>query len=458
MNRTCIDSKGSDEEDCNSTLTQSWLPNLDGANDTSSEDEELLSRISGSSKGIRKYKPLVFRKSTPKMQPKRKLKISTTTAPSSSSLLVANPASSKNSSQEKPSSDALFNMGWLSPQPDPVPDSPPRPETPNKIESAQVVIRPLLDDMSIFNRSRKEKVTLNSGLVVLKSLQDEIKAYQTQSGRKLDLPVDLKRKRRTANTEKTSKKKQIISNRLNENEDELTMMEMKLTEFERAKRSTIKLEQERNIPTPISTDHNQKKLNLTMRIDGNKDEISKSLFDPMEEDEEDHSENRVAGAAPIINEIERENLRTEHTITTSENDQTEDCPEPKKYSTQLSSDPPSYDSLKTWNMMTSEDSDSNLTFTNIKESQPDSIINSFKAGERYVPVTNAPSRERVLSTMEQYGIPSSSGGHPYWGNPKDQVKLKDVRGKSLVIDSKLVRSLPEFKSSISTKVCLLICC
>ena len=447
-----IYSEGSDEEDCNSTLTQSWLPNLDGANDTSSEDEE-QSRTSSSSKRIRKYKPLVIRKSTPKVQPKKKLSISTLAAPTSSSLLETNQSSGKSPLQKKEFSDALFNMGWLSPQPDPVPDSPPRPETPNRIESAQVVIRPLLDDMSTFNNFRTEKVTLNSGQVVLKSLQDEIQAYQTESGRKLHLPVDLKRKRCEADAKKSWKKErkqsesenQNMSKRLNENENELTMMELKLKKLERAKLDKTKLEESSQVSSVVHADPAEI-LNMSVKMDGNEGDESNDQFDGTQINKKDQSDCGVVGEASVVNENERE---------IDGSDQTENLPDTKKYSTQLSSDPPSYDSLKTWNMMTSEDSDSNLTFTNIKESQPDAVVSSFNAGQKYTPLVNAPSRDQVISTMEQYGIPSLSSGHPYWGNPKDEVKLKDVRGKSLVINSKLVRSLPEFPSSTSIKVSLL---
>jgi len=454
LNGICI--KGSSGEDCDSTLTQSWLPNLDGTNDTSSEDEE-QNRASGPSKRVRKYKPLVIRKSIPKVHPKIKSNTSTLETPSSSSFVVANHSNETSPLQEKQFPDALFNMGWLSPQPDPVPDSPPRPETPTKIESVQVVIRPLLDDISLFNHSRKEKVTLNSGRVILKSLQDEIKAYQTESGRNLHLPIDLKRKRdevKTENSNEKNRKQRKIENRnmskrLNENEDELTMMELKLNELEKTKRDKMKMEQESETPTTISSDPTEES-NLSLRTDDNEDEIYKDQNDVNEE------ETRNFEVALQSNQVERENNESECTTPTLENDRVEDLPVSKKFSTQLSSDPPSYDSLKTWNMMTSEDSDSNLTFTNVKESQPDSKINCFNSGEKYIPITSAPSRDQVISTMEEYGLPLFSNGHPYWSNPKDEVKLKDVRGKSLVIDSKLVRSLPEFKSSVSSKVCLVV--
>ena len=513
-----------DDDDSNATLTQDFLPNLDGANDTSSDDEEQTRE--SKPKKIRKYKPLVFRKITTKKNPNQdqssvlaRKEISTIAGPSSSAMSDPSLLSDGNDSvakvsvtpnsdnlkknhpstrkgQERQFSDALFAMSMLSPQSDAPRDSPPRPDTPNRIDSAQVVIRPLLEDIATFNHSRKGKVKVNSGTVVLKSLRDEVQVYQTKFGRKLHLPADLKsdeqelsrpahfkgkRKRSETADKKTAKKKQmpradrLETHDVGEKEEIVQVTEKKIDPNE------IDLEKVGEGILPKRIDSNQAEISI-LEFDSNQAEISILELDDTERNEKDCSEtkqteetqtNAIDRAEQEIegDEIDEKDILSLKSHTQGSTGTLQDNPLAPSSSltrnSQLSSDPASYDSFKTWNMVT-EDNDSvspdesSLPFDNIQPFLPDSttseVLSSslFKAGKTYTPVTSAPTRDQVMSTMEQHGIALYSNLPPFWGDAKDEVKLKNIRGKSLTIDSKLVRSLPEFKS-IFYKVCFSFC-
>ena len=83
--------------------------------------------------------------------------------------------------------DALFKMSLLSSPEVEEMDSPPQPGTPTECSAAQVVIRPLLEDIASYEKSSGQKLQLNSGRVVLKSLEEELEEYQLKSQRKIRL-------------------------------------------------------------------------------------------------------------------------------------------------------------------------------------------------------------------------------------------------------------------------------
>lgn len=253
-----------DEDDSHdSSYSESYLPNLDGANDDSSDDEPRASD-SGATKKARKYKPLLFRPSSRTVR-KANLEARTTlqlTSPASTprpfrdepgassicqkimprlsdsfmndtrlersetDTVPCQPASATNDMKTKSElkqnndeyDDALFTMSYLSPLLAAASESPPRPGTP--LKDARIVVNPLLRDISVHENTSGRKITIRSARVLLKSLDEEIVHYQSQTRLKLRLPSSLsslekpvkqrsgkrQRKKKSANNEEKKKK------------------------------------------------------------------------------------------------------------------------------------------------------------------------------------------------------------------------------------------------------------
>ena len=213
------------EEGGSSTSSTSFsldthLPNVDGADD-SSEDEQHAS-ITKTAKKARKYKPLFFRRPSRESVVKETYEVGTTLklmSPSNSyvdsdtvsfaagkgklpnvkDLLTEThsefPCGSQISrasnsrlgmvpcTSEKEYADALYTMSYLSPTRGmEAPESPPQPGTPT--EDMQLKL-PLLQNVSSSGKGSGSEVKLNAGWVVLKSIKEEVAKYEMETRSKL---------------------------------------------------------------------------------------------------------------------------------------------------------------------------------------------------------------------------------------------------------------------------------
>lgn len=247
------------EDDSSDSYMETDLPNVDGADDDSSEDDSTDDESHGTKSAAntkaRKYNPLLFRPSLNRSKPalgKVNLKACTAlqlTSPSSTSCdfpmdhkhsLVSqktmprvsatflNDFSSESrdtslSSYTWPAeminqdvkfvpkqnsseyTDALFAMSYLSPLPTEVAESPPRPETP--IKNARIVIQPLLQDISAHEGTSGCKITLNSGKVLLRDIEEEIVNFQNKTQLKLRLPSSALIIKKPSNNQSYGKRK-----------------------------------------------------------------------------------------------------------------------------------------------------------------------------------------------------------------------------------------------------------
>lgn len=101
----------------------------------------------------------------------------------------------------------------------------------------------------------------------------------------------------------------------------------------------------------------------------------------------------------------------------------------------------------------------NVTFTQFIESQRNEEDATFLANLEteteesnnrvtIIPKFKPPSRERVLETMEEYGIPKFRNEEPFFSDSTDVPKQKEVAHKILKVPGKGVEFLPQFVSSL----------
>ena len=512
LNTDNLDLQEGRRRSCSSTSDEFCLPNLDGANDSSSSEEERKKGM-GAPKKSKKYKPLVFRPSNPKVVVDHQ-RPSTSAALNSPNILNAtyvvddvtastseeaskaveviyeSQSSEKNElgagtePQEENYSDALFTMSFLSPQSRSPAESPPRPGTPNRIESACVVIRPLLEDMASYESSSGLKLQL-SGRVLLKSLEDEVEVYQRKSNRKLHLPPDLQNTAVKCQSDLKRKhiEQAICFRKKSKLKNKQTASVVISSETAGKDRDTVQMKRivggrkEEHAVQLVSADVTENQFIEEIDREKIKELVRRSIED--EERKRIEKELRKQIEVEVRQQIEQEirkQLEMQETAIEGKTDELElktidrnRCNEPKLVSDEdeeekdefvkqiavgsqqagpgsslieRESENSSCDSSKTWNMFSSEDSRS---FSAGDCKTAGYSQHCLETGTIYIPSTCAPSRECVISTMLSYGIPSTDNGTPFWSDANDEVKIRDTKGKFLSIGSRLVRSLPEFE-------------
>lgn len=100
--------------------------------------------------------------------------------------------------------DALFAMSYLSPLPTAAPESPPQPGTP--LKDARITINNLLKDISAHEITCGRKVTIRPTRVLLKSLEEEVDSYQSQTRLKLRLPSSLSSQEKSVQQRRSGKR------------------------------------------------------------------------------------------------------------------------------------------------------------------------------------------------------------------------------------------------------------
>ena len=207
------------------------LPNVDGANDSSSDGEG--TRLAKSKQKCRTYKPLTFRSGK-----SNKLKKITTTRSDLSSL-AAEAGAGQSSAMEITAGGPVFHGPVTSVS---HVDSPPMDSADQRKDpaiqiamagssarfvskepcsrlvassiDAQVVMNPLLQDTISTEKRVRNKVVMNSCKVRLLSLAMEIESYESKFGRKLRLAPELRPSYDglAAHTEETSRRKRSTAN------------------------------------------------------------------------------------------------------------------------------------------------------------------------------------------------------------------------------------------------------
>ena len=544
-----INEGNEEEESSSSSFPEAFLPNVDGAD--SSDDEP---RNYGKVKQARKYKPLQFRPGPPKVaRSKVESELDSGTSlnlqsPSSSlpSVTLSHSASSihqrrmpkvdnsVNSNSrfecseihhvesrstsakrleietvEQPNhseySDALYSMSYLSPPPIESPESPPQPGTPMK--NARITVRPLLQDISAFERSSGRKIKVNSGRVILKSLEEEIDSYQSQSHVRLRIDSSSSNRESPVSQEKSRKRQRIESDTVDEIEqvfqaDETQMQEenqgdtvSSISEkeefmcfsqiFVAKKEMSSKLSKNQTQSSGINrrscgiTQGTVKETKHTIDLQvcdtnsitgSEENEICMIDVDTPKKDEEN-----------IFHQPSQKETNLDHSLPQCQNsvlsnEGSESCDIPElpdsihslsqnlsrsSSSLQFTSHCDSSNSV-IWN----EDSSSFLddrvkTVNKIEEStklpqlsQTDQSIviqpQVFNPSTIYATIFDGPSHKHVVSTLDLYDIPSADNGTPFWGDAKDLepfAKTKDFRRQTLPICSKLICHLPDFGAS-----------
>lgn len=80
----------------------------------------------------------------------------------------------------------------------------------------------------------------------------------------------------------------------------------------------------------------------------------------------------------------------------------------------------------------------------------------FLSSKIYATAFDSPSRERVISTLNLYDIPSKDNGKPFWSDANDVAltsKTKDIRHQSALIGTNLISHLPNFGNSSLQVMC-----
>lgn len=506
--------------DEDSDSSDSRLPQLDGANDSSSSDDQPNLRscdtVADSSRrrSSRRYKPLTFRtkasgSSTPKTPSSGSIptrnKPSLHTTPSASSLLdspsmaVASTAglclSRQSVTAPAPLSthvpaeefreymDSLFAMSYLSPRSQELPESPPRPDTPvNK--TPKVTLSPLLKEIASYEASSGRKLSLSSGRVVLKSLGEEVRSYQKRARRKLKLPPEL------LEGEVAKKRALSLSSSVQrQDEEQIDVSDAMLSRAEDRADGGNKREAAAHTPSSIPLP-NEGSFICSSAFGGMKEETKdvsdcSSILPPAGCDMDNHSRDTwipssgsslfrtkhssgesgqhdrtlvsvASGSSgsplPSQTEVDRHNwdrpqdLRLTDSLHSRRMSVGEEEEARSRDSWLPDSDPSMFVTQRAPLRASSSLSCGNESSTSSQKTLLDNsgCQTTFQLGAVYTALVEAPSRQRVLETMDLYGIPLVDNGDPFWGDPSDQTKSKELRGKMMNIGTKLVRSLPEF--------------
>ncbi|XP_059350922.1 DNA polymerase zeta catalytic subunit-like isoform X2 [Daphnia carinata] len=520
------------EESSNSSFDEYCLPNVDGADDSSSEDERQDLAGKRRVKKEKKYRPLMFRSTSnatisevshdtytaiklryPSSSPPRfpsAYSTSLATTPGANFPVVDETCLEDSHICSLPSSeltiksnkseytDALYTMSYLSPPPFQPSESPPRPLTP--IKDARVTIRPLLQDISAFEATKGCKVKMNSGLVVLKSLEEEILAYQKRTLRNLRIsshvprqeslfkPNPRKRKRKG----KPSAEKEIRNNISGESQvkeesqhidtsvDDLTKSEkVKLTCELRQKESFIAIGSESIEGKVLETKSEETKQTTNVDICGfvaeeiakeneNSSEVSsneKESTTLVKEPEDYTSDPGINSLSSIVTDT---NQRSRMLPLSNMENSGEEALSDVELNASRSRTPNLSQSSSSHLLVRSRNSSSNFSWNEDSslllqdiadadktEAEQPSLADSslkiypqiFHSSKIYVTAVDSPSRERVVSTLNLYDIPSKDNGKPYWSDANDFLstsKTKDIRQQSVTIGTHLVCHLPDF--------------
>lgn len=515
-----------DGESSSSSFTETYLPNVDGADDDSS-DEEKHGSYSGAAKQSRTYKPLRFRSSliknkvhvgadtlqlqSPAVSPFKRSSASfesTKRMPEvNDSLQMINKTrferneTHKSSAVAKRSSlpvrnfdedtDALYAMSYLSPISTGRPESPPRPITP--IKNAQVTLGPLLQDIRKYENTSGRKLAVNSGQVMLKSLEEEVSSYETRTQSKLRLPsnVSIERSMKT----RRSRKRLRITESDSDQEENKKNADSQVTIEAKAVTKCVELETtdstENQSTVAIHPAEVEEMFDLETvhgndvqieMIDSQKETIDgtilKNIVDDIDQEENSNSiveevrkyedsgkeEDEPPPLDSLVQMIEEEKpIDLEENSSDKSSSHAESGssyslpPNPLRSSSSLHF-LRSESSSSFWNDETSLLVDDQNTTKDDDQTiceaptEPEIVTRPqvFRPMSIYVPEIDGPSRHQVIDTMKLYDIPSADNGTPFWGDANDYVsttKTKDSRRVAVPIRSNLVRHLPEFGSN-----------
>ena len=355
--------------------------------------------------------------------------------------------------------DALYAMSYLSPISTGRPESPPRPITP--IKNAQVTLGPLLQDIRKYESTSGRKLAVNSGQVILKSLEEEVSSYETRTQSKLRLPSNVSIER-LVKTRRSRKRLRITESDSDQEENKKNAD----SQIKRWNQSTVAIHPaEVEEMFDLETVHG-KDVQIEM-IDSQKETIDGIILNIVDDiDQEENSNSIVEEVRKYEDSVQM--IEEEKPIDSEENssDKSSHAESGSSYSL-----PPnairsssslhflrSESSSTFWNDETSLMLDDQNTTKDDDQTiceaptEPEIVTRPqvFRPMSIYVPEIDGPSRHQVIDTMKLYDIPSADNGTPFWGNANDYVsttKTKDSRRVAVPIRSNLVRHLPEFGSN-----------
>ena len=387
--------------------------------------------------------------------------------------------------------DALYKMGFFSPQTSSNFEFP-RPGTPMKM--AHVQIQSLFEDISTFEKTARIKLKLNSCQMKSKNSNEDLKnstlsklacsstdepstavakdfvaRTETLTDRTRQSSISIRKRKiyrcSTNPSEQVATIPDVVKGGINQEKEVNSGRRSHLTTLEATQAPLIE-QDETPLQQPIGVRVKQAPAWLWNSI-----VERKTIFGVLGEPE-NNSENLMEECRrEILNESEDKGSDVCNRIPTLEGEKVDECefttsrPHGSNLSnlflnsesTQNSSNTSLIPGLEDGSNVIVDENRKDSSVTTESSSNNQMTLNSpllcrqiFHAESVYSSSSPAPSRNQVTSTMLLYNIASTDNGSPFWGKSTDQVKFKELIGKfPTVVESKLVSSLPKFKTHFS---------